>query len=241
MSGEGRGASLTQQTRHLSELLFYQEGGREGVVSWESLFDLISLFCRRRLGRQTAEPTSWAELKLPTWGCGSLPPPHTHTYSPTLGGNGGLLNENPKGLGGGGKPRRCRQSPGSANRPVQLCHHRPPAHTEAEAEAGSGVGGRAGRGGRLSPAPPPHPLHSPVPKSHARKKTTRLRGLAGALSLWGARKGWGEGGGCPMRVPSRGLEPCDAGQGRWGRGVGVGSPPPCSPPARGALGPGSRR
>lgn len=75
MSKEGR-ASLTHS--HLSELLFYQEGGREGVVSRESLFDLISLFCRR-LGKQTAEATSrlgstpHLGLRFPA------PPPHTHS------------------------------------------------------------------------------------------------------------------------------------------------------------------
>lgn len=43
MSKGGRASESHSQTHHLSELLFYQEGGREGVVSRESLFDLISL------------------------------------------------------------------------------------------------------------------------------------------------------------------------------------------------------
>lgn len=43
------------QTRHLSELLFYQERGGGRREQGESLFDLISLFCTR-LGRHSKRP-----------------------------------------------------------------------------------------------------------------------------------------------------------------------------------------
>lgn len=137
-------------------------------MSRESLFDLISLFCRR-LGRQTAEATSrlgstpHLGLRFPA------PPTHTHTASTPRGAER-------KTEGNGGEAAKV-QSPGSANRPVQLCPlsgpPSPPAHTNTEAEAGSGRG-------RLSPAPPHTP---PVPKSHARKKATRLGACRGPVPL----------------------------------------------------------
>lgn len=157
--------------------------------------------------RQQSQRLGWAQL--PTWGCGSLPPLHTHTASTPRGAER-------KTEGNGGEAAKV-QSPGSANRPVQLCPlsgpPSPPAHTNTEAEAGSGRG-------RLSPAPPHTP---PVPKSHARKKATRLGGLQGPCPFGAFVKRVSDA--CPQKRPGPETPGSGGGGGEWGWGA------PCAPPA----------
>lgn len=141
-------------------------------MSRESLFDLISLFCRR-LGRQTAEATSRLG-STPHLGLRFPAPPPTHTQPPLLGG----LNEKPKGMGV--KQRRCRAlalQTGLSSCAPSLGHHRPQPTLTPKQEQGRGGGGC-----------PQHPHTQPqCPKATRGKKPLGWE-LAGALSLWGVRK-----------------------------------------------------
>lgn len=141
-------------------------------MSRESLFDLISLFCRR-LGRQTAEATSRLG-STPHLGL-RFPAPPPHTQPPLLGG----LNEKPKGMGV--KQQRCRVlalQTGLSSCAPSLGHHRPQPTLTPKQKQGRGGGGCSQH---------PH-THTPSAQKPREEKSHSARELAGALSLWGVRK-----------------------------------------------------